>query len=163
MAADFLIASEVFQLWGGEFQSQPVATPAAPCVARHDGSGKTTYSLVALGPQGTRSTPSPSIDAAGHATLRWDSVVGADAYLVLRNGQVITEPLRSRGIGKGVDRPRSWPALDCRGVGPGGVVCGVRNAMRYLLLTAARNQRVWSASSRKGIRNGRSTRLRTDR
>ena len=76
--------SEVFQLWGGEFQSQPVATPAAPRVARHDGSGKTTYSLVALGPQGTRSTPSPSIDAAGYATLRWDSVVGADAYLVLR-------------------------------------------------------------------------------
>jgi hypothetical protein len=92
--------SEVLQLWGGASQTHPLMPPAAPRVVRHDGSGKKSYAVVAIGPQGHRTTPSAPVSADGRATLSWDSTTGADAYLVLCNGQVITEPLRIEGSTK---------------------------------------------------------------
>jgi hypothetical protein len=92
--------SEVLQLWGGASQTHTLTPPAAPRVVRHDGSGKKSYAVVAIGPQGHRTAPSSPVSADGRATLSWDSTTGADAYPVLCNGQVITEPLRIEGSTK---------------------------------------------------------------
>lgn len=71
--------SEVLQLWGGSMRESPVPAPEPPKVMSDDASGKHTYALVAVGPQGKRSPPSKSVIANGLATLRWDSVAGGDA------------------------------------------------------------------------------------
>lgn len=92
--------SEVLQLWGGEIRQTPTATPAAPKVHTDDGSGEHTYAIVAVSSQGRRSEPSPSAKAAGRATLRWDSVPGADAYVILRDGKEVAGPLRMEGSQK---------------------------------------------------------------
>jgi hypothetical protein len=92
--------SEVLQLWGGALQQMKLPTPSAPRVVRDDGSGRHQYALIAMGAQHDRSDPSPIVEAAGLATLRWDSVTGADAYIVLRDGQQITGPLRLEGSEK---------------------------------------------------------------
>jgi hypothetical protein len=92
--------NEVLQLWGGEIRQTPVATPSAPFVESHDGSGEHEYSVVAVSPQGKRSSPSPSTKAGGRAKLRWDSVPGGDAYVVIRDGKEITGPLRMEGSQK---------------------------------------------------------------
>ncbi len=93
-------ASEVLQLWGGEMQHAPVPVPAAPTVVRHDGSGQHRYAIIAVSPTGKRTAPSETTTAAGLATLRWDSVAGGDAYIVLRDGREITGPLRIEGSQK---------------------------------------------------------------
>lgn len=89
--------SEVLQIWGGELRQSPLATPAAPTVAVADGSGPHEYAIVTIGAQGRRSDPSPAAEAEGRATLRWDSVPGADAYVVVRDGAEITGPLHIEG------------------------------------------------------------------
>jgi hypothetical protein len=94
-------ASEVLQLWGGKMAQSPVATPAAaPRIVRHDGSGKHTYALIAVGPQGQRSSASPKVTADGRATLAWDSVRGADAYVIERDGKPLGDVLRIEGARK---------------------------------------------------------------
>jgi hypothetical protein len=92
--------SEVLQLWGGTMRESPLAPPAAPRVLADDGSGPHQYVLIAIGPQGRRSPPSPRAAAKGRASLAWDSVSGADAYIVLRDGRELTGPLRIEGSEK---------------------------------------------------------------
>ena len=92
--------SEVLQLWGGELRQTQVPIPAAPIVVRDDASGEHHYALIAIGAQGRRSAASAAVKAAGRATLRWDSVPGADAYIVLRDDKEMAEPLRIEGSQK---------------------------------------------------------------
>jgi hypothetical protein len=89
--------NEVLQLWGGELRQSAIPTPTAPTVVRDDGSGEHQYSLIAVGPQGRRSTVSRPIKAGGLAKLRWDRVPGADEYLILRDGHEVAAPLRIEG------------------------------------------------------------------
>jgi len=92
--------SEVLQLWGGEIRHASIPTPAAPSVVRDDGSREHEYALIAVGAQGDRTASSESSRAGGLATLRWDSVPGADAYIVLRDGRERTVPIRLEGAQK---------------------------------------------------------------
>jgi hypothetical protein len=91
---------EVLQIWGGTVEEFGVPAPEAPIVAEDDGSGAHDYALVAVGVQGDRSDPSQSVRADGLATLRWGSVTGADAYIVFRDGEELTPPLRIEGSEK---------------------------------------------------------------
>ncbi|MBI2432467.1 MAG: hypothetical protein HYV26_06310 [Candidatus Hydrogenedentes bacterium] len=91
---------EVLELWGGALHPMPLSTPEAPTVLQDDASGQHTYAIIAVGSQGHRSAPSPAATANGRATLRWDSVPGSDAYIVLRDGQELTAPLLSEGAQK---------------------------------------------------------------
>jgi hypothetical protein len=92
--------SEVLQVWGGKLEAKPVGRAERPRVVKDDGSGKHTYAIVAVGPQGERAEASPAVEAAGLATLQWDGVVGADAYVVLRDGKPLGEPVRIEGSQK---------------------------------------------------------------
>ncbi|MFO0954199.1 MAG: hypothetical protein U0835_24190 [Isosphaeraceae bacterium] len=92
--------SETLELWGGGMRQAAVATPAAPAVVKDDGSGEHTYALIAIGPQGRRTGPSPLARAKGRATLEWDSAAGADSYIVLRDGRELAGPLRIEGARK---------------------------------------------------------------
>jgi hypothetical protein len=89
--------SETLQLWGGKLESKPIATPAAPSVARDDGSGRHEYAIIAVGAQGARTDASPKVIAKGLATLEWGSVRGADSYVIVRDGREIAGPLRVEG------------------------------------------------------------------
>jgi hypothetical protein len=91
---------DVLQLWGGELRQEKIATPAAPTILDDDGSGEHKYALVAVGPQGRKTAASPATKAKGLAKLRWDSVPGGDAYIVLRDGKEIAGPLRMEGSNK---------------------------------------------------------------
>ncbi len=75
-------------------------TPEAPTVVTADGSGEHQYAIIAVGVQGRRTPASRSTKAGGRATLQWDSVAGADAYVVLRDGQEVAGPLRIEGAQK---------------------------------------------------------------
>jgi hypothetical protein len=90
----------VLDIWGGTTRSVPLDTPTAPRVIDHDGTQEHTYQLIAIGAQGNRSEPSPQVTSAGRATLHWDSIHGADTYIVVRDGTPITEPLRIEGAEK---------------------------------------------------------------
>jgi hypothetical protein len=92
--------NEVLCLWGGKVKQTPTPTPAAPQVVKDDGSGPRQYALVAVSPQGERTAPSPVAKAKGLATLRWDGIAGADAYVILRDGREIAGPLRIEGAAK---------------------------------------------------------------
>lgn len=92
--------SEVLQLWGGQMQQAAVSTPTAPRVAKDDGSGEHLYAIIAVGPQGRRTAASPAVRAAGLATLKWDSVTGADMFVILRDGREVAGPLRVEGSEK---------------------------------------------------------------
>ena len=92
--------SEVLQLWGGTIRQAPIPTPAAPTVVKDDGSGEHEYAIIAVGPQGHRTKPSLPSRARGLATLRWDSVPGADSYLIVRDGKDLGGPLRIEGSRK---------------------------------------------------------------
>ncbi len=81
---------QVLQLWGGSLTQFPVATPSKPSTLSDDGSGPHTYSIIAVGPQGERSAPSPATQADGLATLRWGDAAGADCYVVLRDGEEVS-------------------------------------------------------------------------
>lgn len=91
---------EVLQIWGGKAEQLALAIPAAPSLIEDDGSGAREYAIVAVGAQGDRTAASPATRAGGRATLAWDSVPGADAYLVLRDGREITPPIRIEGSRK---------------------------------------------------------------
>ena len=78
----------------------PVGTAAAPTVVNDDGTREHQYAIVAVGAQGRRAVPSPTSKAKGLARLRWDSVTGADAYVIVRDGKEVTEPLRMEGSQK---------------------------------------------------------------
>jgi hypothetical protein len=92
--------SEVLQLWGGDLRKAEVAVPRPPTVVKDDGSGERRYAIVAVGPQGRRTAASGAAKARGLATLRWDSVNGADAYVILRDGKEVAGPLRIEGSRK---------------------------------------------------------------
>jgi len=92
--------SDVLQLWGGTIGQSGVPVPAAPTIVKDDGSGEHRYALVAIGPQGRRSAASPAGVSKGLATLRWDSVAGADSYLILRDEKVLIGPIRLEGSHK---------------------------------------------------------------
>ena len=92
--------NHVLELWGGELQEFSVAAPTAPSVVADDGTGPHDYAILAIGPEGQRTNTSPTTRAAGLATLTWDSVTGADAYIVIRDDQEITGPLRIEGSQK---------------------------------------------------------------
>ena len=77
-----------------------IATPAAPSVVSDDGSGEHEYAIMALGVQGRRTAASRTIKAKGLARLHWDSVAGADAYVIVRDGKEVTGPLRMEGSQK---------------------------------------------------------------
>lgn len=94
------VPGEVLELWGGEMRKHDIAIPAAPLVLKDDGSGAHTYAIIAVGVQGRRSGPSGAVKAGGLATLRWDSVNGADAYIIVRDGKEITAPIRIEGSNK---------------------------------------------------------------
>ena len=91
---------DVLQLWGGEVTHTAIATPAAPVVVSDDGSGEHAYAIAAVGVQGRRTAISKPVQAKGLARLRWDSVTGADAYLILRDGKELAGPLRIEGSQK---------------------------------------------------------------
>jgi hypothetical protein len=91
--------SEVLQLWGGKLQQTPVPIPPAPDIMKDDGAGEHTYAVIAIGPQGQRSAPSPTVTADGRATLAWDRVAGADQYIIVRDGQE-GKPIRIDGMKK---------------------------------------------------------------
>jgi hypothetical protein len=92
--------SEVLELWGGEMRHAAIPLPAAPTVVKDDGSGAHRYAIQAVGPQGRRTALSPAARAGGLATLRWDSVPGADAYVVVRDGKELAGPFRLEGAQK---------------------------------------------------------------
>jgi hypothetical protein len=92
--------SEALQVWGGGIQAMPLPAPRAPRVVRDDGSGRHTYTLIGVGPQGARTGPSPGVTANGLATLAWDRAPGIDAYIIVRNGVEITGPVRIEGVEK---------------------------------------------------------------
>ena len=91
---------DVLELWGGRIVEKAVQTPAAPKVLKDDGSGEHTYALIAVGPAGNRTKASSATKAKGLATLGWDSVAGADAYIIVRDGKEIVGPLRAEGSQK---------------------------------------------------------------
>jgi hypothetical protein len=92
--------AQVLELWGGDLRRQTIATPTAPRLISDDGSGEHLYAIVAVGAQGNRTPASPTTKTSGRAKLRWDSVAGADAYVVLRDGKEITGLLRIEGSNK---------------------------------------------------------------
>jgi hypothetical protein len=103
--------SEVLQVWGGNVQAKPVAKPAvAPSLVRDDGSGRHAYAILPIGPQGARGEVSPFVQAAGYATIEWDSVAGADAYQILRDGLPVGQPVRLEGsVKRWTDRAEGGP------------------------------------------------------
>ncbi|HVK08738.1 MAG TPA: hypothetical protein VM597_08180 [Gemmataceae bacterium] len=92
--------TDVLHLWGGELRKADIAVPQPPTVVNHDGSGEHRYAIVAVGAQGKRTAASPAVKAGGLATLRWDSVPGADAYVVVRDDKNVAGPLRIEGSQK---------------------------------------------------------------
>jgi hypothetical protein len=99
-------ASKVLQLWGGTLEQHEVAVPPAPMVIKDDGSGQHQYAIIAVGPQGQRTQPSKPANSRGLAMLEWDSAVGADSYVIVRDGEEVAGPLRMEGSRKQwTDRP----------------------------------------------------------
>lgn len=92
--------TEVLQLWGGAVTQATLPAPAPPTVVKDDGSGAHLYALIAVGAQGRRTAASRAANASGLAKLRWDSVAGADAYIVLRDGREVGGPFRLEGAQK---------------------------------------------------------------
>jgi hypothetical protein len=92
--------AETLELWGGKMRQAAIPVPAAPKVLKHDGSGAHRYAIIGVGTQGIRTAASEAATAPGLATLRWDSVPGADAYIVLRDGKEISGLLRIEGSQK---------------------------------------------------------------
>ena len=93
-------ATDVLQLVGGDLRRVPLTTPAAPEVLKDDASGAHRYAVIGVGVQGERTAASPTVEAQGRATLVWDSVAGADAYIVVRDKKEITQPIRIEGAKK---------------------------------------------------------------
>ncbi len=88
---------EMLELWGGAVVQHPLTPPEAPVVSKDDGSGLHRYAVLAIDPSGRRTKLSPSVEANGLATLTWDNQAGADAFIVVRDGEEITGPLHIEG------------------------------------------------------------------
>lgn len=84
-------------VWGGEVRTHPLKAPEAPVVEADDGSGPRSYAVLAVAADGTRSARSPAVTAGGAATLRWDSVPGADSYVIERDSREIAAGVRIEG------------------------------------------------------------------
>lgn len=91
---------QVLELWGGKLAEKEIKLPTAPTILKDDGSGEHTYAIIAVGPSGMRTKASPTAKAAGLAMLRWDSVDGADSYVIVRDNKEIAGPLRAEGSQK---------------------------------------------------------------
>lgn len=91
---------EVLRIWGGRVREAAISKPDPPMVVEDDGSGDHHYAIIAVGVQGVRTAASGATRAGGLARLRWDSVIGGDAYIVVRDGREITGPLRIEGAQK---------------------------------------------------------------
>ena len=91
---------EILHLWGGDIRKAEILIHRPPKVLQDDGSGEHGYAIIAIGVQGRRTAASGTMKSAGLAKLRWDSVLGADAYIVVRDGKEITGPLRIEGSNK---------------------------------------------------------------
>ncbi|MGE3315736.1 MAG: hypothetical protein AB7O26_11540, partial [Planctomycetaceae bacterium] len=94
------------QLWGGAIEERQLDTPSAPVDVKDDGTGAHRYAIIAVDVGGKRTAASREVQARGFATLRWDSVVGGDAYVILRDGKEIAGPLRVEGSQKIWTDPR---------------------------------------------------------
>jgi hypothetical protein len=81
------LPTHVLELWGGTLSSQRTKTPGAPRVVSDDGTGAHEYALIAVDAEGRRTAQSSVIIANGIAKLAWDSVAGAEEYVVVRDGQ----------------------------------------------------------------------------
>lgn len=92
--------AEVLEIWGGNLRANPLPTPNPPRVVSTSGRGPHRYALIAIGADGRPSLPSAEVTAAGRAKLAWDSVPGADAYQLVRDGQVLPRLLRIEGSEK---------------------------------------------------------------
>jgi hypothetical protein len=94
--------TKVLELHGGGMIEHRLTRqrPATPTVVRDNDTAEHWYAIVAVGPEGNHSRTSLAARATGLATLRWDSVPGADAYLFLRDGKQIAGPLRIEGSQK---------------------------------------------------------------
>jgi hypothetical protein len=92
--------SEVLELWGGQMRIASIPTPRAPAIVKQEGSGDHRYAVIAVGAQGAHSKASPTAKSTGLATLRWDSVAGGDAYIILRDGKQVAGPMRLEGAEK---------------------------------------------------------------
>jgi hypothetical protein len=92
--------TEVLQLWGGVIGEATIPTPPAPTVVNDDGSREHQYAIIAVGAQGRRTKTSPASRSRGLATLRWDSVPGADSFVVIRDGKELGGPIRIEGSRK---------------------------------------------------------------
>src|SRR5262249_57759906 len=90
---------EVLKRGGGEVRQKDLL-PVAPIVVSDDGSGNHESAIIAVGPQGRRTQVSNAVKSSGLARLKWDSVNGADAYVVVRDGKEISGPLRIEGSNK---------------------------------------------------------------
>ena len=91
---------EVLQLWGGAIEHAELPMAPTLSVVNDYGSGEHEYSLILIGPQGRRSAASPSVKTQGKATLAWDNLPGADAFIMLRDGREIAGPFRLEGAQK---------------------------------------------------------------
>lgn len=94
------LPNDVLDLWGGGLEVHKVAIPSPPKILQADDSGKHDYAIAAVDVRGIRTSASRAVTAKGLATLRWDSVPGADAYVIFRDGKPITPPLRIEGSQK---------------------------------------------------------------
>ena len=93
-------AADGLELWGAELKQHDLRRPKPPRSVSDDGSGAHSYAIIAIGPFGTRTEPSAAVKVQGYATLEWDSVAGADSYVVLRDGREMAKPLRIEGSAK---------------------------------------------------------------
>lgn len=92
--------ANALELWGGGLRQHDTPTPAAPTVVADDGSGPHTYRLIAVGPQGVQTAASPAVSSRGRATLEWDGLPGADAFMVIRDDKPLAGPVRIEGTRK---------------------------------------------------------------
>jgi hypothetical protein len=87
-------------------QQFALTRPQPPRIIEQDNSGKHSYALIPVGAQGDRSETSKEVIANGLASLAWDGVNGADAYIVLRDAKEIG-PMRMEGSEKWwTDQPK---------------------------------------------------------
>jgi len=99
--------TDVLTLWGGNLVEMPMDAPAVPRLAKPGAGAEHTYALIAVSASGNRSAASPVLKTKGLAAIEWDSVAGADAYIVLRDGREVAGPLRIEGsVKQWVDAPQ---------------------------------------------------------
>ncbi|MFO0907736.1 MAG: hypothetical protein U0794_05145 [Isosphaeraceae bacterium] len=94
------LAGNVLEVWGGGLVEHPLTTPTPPRIVSQEEGTAHAYAIVAVSPFGLRSPPSASVHTRGRAVIEWDSVPGADSYIVERDGKAISGLLRIEGAMK---------------------------------------------------------------